>query len=344
MTIDIFLQKLKSGPLYKLIKVLATLLLILLVVFLALRAVKLSYLYLPTFKNTAVIADNTGNRTSGTGDYLLPSGISDLKLFGEYKEQVTPQSPQPRQEAPKVKKVKLVLHGLLALSNPKYSSAVISQPGAETKVYGIGEKLPGNAKLLEIHSDHIVVSYSGDEQELWFNKDKQNQEAAVASKSVAQSKKHKASSKFNSNSLNQLVEEYGVGGTGGISALTKKFTGNPSRDDIKTYYNELNKVPANELFNTVATEFESDPSGFVKQLGLKPQRSRGYLVTSKIPKQFVDAYNLEYGDRILEINGQQLGDPRRDKQIFNNIRQAGQATVKIQRGRQITTVSVPVTY
>ncbi len=339
MPIDQLFEKLKQFA--PIIRWLLILLFVVLLVLLAWRVAKASYLYLPSLKTTAAVVEDThiSNDSTALEHNRLSKSLSDLHLFGEYKEVVVPVAPPP-QTVVRETNLKLTLLGVLALGDPKLSSVVIAQQGGVSKVYSIGDELPGNAKLSDIFSDHVEISRNGVTETLWF----ENSKPELSSAPIA-------SVPFNSElaaqqlaqmppEAQEIAEQMAINNENYIP--TEQFKAGTNRDDVKSYYDQLAQVPPTELFNKVEADFNKDPNAAVEQLGLRPQRNRGYLVTSKIPKDVVESYNLRYGDRILEVNGQALGNPIADRAIFKNIRDNGQASVKIQRGRQITTLTVPI--
>ena len=86
----------------------------------------------------------------------VPAGrqLAGMHLFGELKVEV--------EEAPKpvdlpVTQLKLTLKGLMASTVPEEARAIVADPSGKESFYKIGDKLPGNAELSEIHSDRIVL-------------------------------------------------------------------------------------------------------------------------------------------------------------------------------------------
>jgi len=81
----------------------------------------------------------------------------------------------------------------------------------------------------------------------------------------------------------------------------------------------------------------ASPDQFLQQMGMK-RGPKGYEITADTPENLRNAAGLKPGDHILSINGQRLGDPRRDRDVLATLKSSGSARVEIQRGGQIVTL------
>jgi general secretion pathway protein C len=71
-----------------------------------------------------------------------------------------------------VTRLNLTLRGVFAASDPKYAIAIIaSGKNGNEEIYGIGDPLPGNATLREVHPDHVILERSGQLEILKLAKD-----------------------------------------------------------------------------------------------------------------------------------------------------------------------------
>jgi len=71
-----------------------------------------------------------------------------------------------------VTQLNLTLRGVLAASDPKYGIAIISSgKNGKEEIYGIGDPIPGNATLREVHPDHVILERSGQLEILKLAKD-----------------------------------------------------------------------------------------------------------------------------------------------------------------------------
>jgi general secretion pathway protein C len=87
----------------------------------------------------------------------LPS-LANLHLFGVYASNL---------EALPVTQLQLTLEGtVVSVDAPTLSHALISSPSAPTKVYAVGDTLPGNATITRITKDYVVINDNGSLEKL----------------------------------------------------------------------------------------------------------------------------------------------------------------------------------
>jgi len=98
----------------------------------------------PVFENA------TRSVSSGSG---LEKQISQWHLFGNVDvKMAAPESA----DLPETN-LKLTLRGVIASSEPSEARAIVADPSGKENFYKIGDKLPGNAELKEVHGDRIVI-------------------------------------------------------------------------------------------------------------------------------------------------------------------------------------------
>ncbi|EDY86379.1 general secretion pathway protein C [gamma proteobacterium HTCC5015] len=84
--------------------------------------------------------------------------VANKHLFGRADVQ---QASGEIENAPETR-LDLVLRGVLAIEPQESALALISRGTAGLQeVYGIGDTLPGNAELVEVHSDRVIIQYQG---------------------------------------------------------------------------------------------------------------------------------------------------------------------------------------
>ena len=87
-----------------------------------------------------------------------------------------------------------------------------------------------------------------------------------------------------------------------------------------------------------ASRLANSPMAALRQMGLR-RTSQGYIVSITAPKDMVQRFGLQPGDRIVSINGQPVGkDLDADQQTMSQLQQAGSARVEVQRGEQTITL------
>ncbi|MDO9620560.1 MAG: PDZ domain-containing protein, partial [Moraxellaceae bacterium] len=88
----------------------------------------------------------------------------------------------------------------------------------------------------------------------------------------------------------------------------------------------------------MAEQLANSPLAAMRQLGLR-RTSRGYVVSVTAPKEMMQRFGLQPGDRIVSINGQTVGqDLEADQQVMSQLQQEGNASVEVQRGAQTITL------
>lgn len=88
----------------------------------------------------------------------------------------------------------------------------------------------------------------------------------------------------------------------------------------------------------MAEQLANSPLAALRQMGLR-RTSRGYVVSVAAPKEMLQRFGLQPGDRLVSINGQPLGtDMDADVEVMAQLQEAGNARVEVQRGAQTITL------
>jgi general secretion pathway protein C len=69
-------------------------------------------------------------------------------------------------------KLKLVLRGAFSSDDPDNARAIIADPRGKEEQYSIGDTLPGNAELSEVHADKVILQRGGRYETLRLPRDK----------------------------------------------------------------------------------------------------------------------------------------------------------------------------
>ncbi len=86
------------------------------------------------------------------------AAVPALHVFGE--ADVKPiATPEPI-SAPETR-LRLVLHGVFASTNPQQSMAIIAEKNGKDDSYFIGDSVPGNATLHEVYADRVILKRLG---------------------------------------------------------------------------------------------------------------------------------------------------------------------------------------
>ena len=116
-------------------------------------------------------------------DRQLISQLPGWHLMGVADQRSAPVQPTTPVAAPETK-LKLILRGVLAADDPEKAHAIIADPRGKELQYGLGDKLPGNAELSEVHPDRIILKRNGRFETLRMPKNEKGK-TRVASRTVS---------------------------------------------------------------------------------------------------------------------------------------------------------------
>jgi general secretion pathway protein C len=102
-------------------------------------------------------------------------------LFGAAARDAAPARPVAPVDAPDTH-LKLVLHGAFSSGDEAFSRAIIADPRGKEEMYAIGDKLPGNAELREIHADRVILLRGGRYETLRLPQDEKSSGGTRASR------------------------------------------------------------------------------------------------------------------------------------------------------------------
>lgn len=181
--------------------------------------------------------------------------------------------------------LQLRLEGIMENEASELSRAFISDRAAgKVQSYRPGDAVVGGATLDRVESDHVVLTRSGREEILRFDKP-------------------------------------------GTPTPTAPGAAPPE-----------GAAQARSALSSVAARLSNTPMTALRQMGLR-RTSQGYIVSITAPKEMLQRYGLQPGDRIVSINGQSVGrDLEADQQTMSQLQQAGSARVEVQRGAQTITL------
>ena len=140
-------------------------------------------------------------------DRQLISQMPGWHLMGEAKQSSAPVQVSTPVTAPETK-LKLILRGVLASNDPEHARAIIADPRGKELQYGLGDTLPGNAELSEVHPDRIILKRNGRFETLRLPKNKKGS-TTVASRSVSARRSTQSPQQRLSNARQQLSESPG---------------------------------------------------------------------------------------------------------------------------------------
>ncbi len=149
-------------------RLLANLLLILLVVYLAVELARVTWLFAWQDRPVPEIYGQASAEADGRqGVHLAP--IAGYELFGRPESQ-TGVADVVRRSAPETG-LRLRLEGVLIGQRPEDSGAIVAGSNGETEYYRVGDTLPGNAELAEVEADRVLIRRGGRYESLAFEED-----------------------------------------------------------------------------------------------------------------------------------------------------------------------------
>ncbi len=240
---------------------------------------------------TAAAARQT-TRSPDTRSAVSINAILNRNLFGEAGESVV-DTGLPAVET----RLPLELLGVFVADEASDSAAIVAQKNKAGLLFVVGEKVPGNAELLEVHADHIVLRRAGNREILRF-------EEATSSAPVAMQ-----------TSRSDLAADEATESLAAPAEMPET-----PRDYVASYRERI----------------DADPEGTLKEIGITPVSqgdAQGYrLDGAAASSPYLSQTGLQPGDVVLSVNGQPVGNIQQDRHQLDNILAEGSARIEVQRG------------
>lgn len=158
---------------------------LLLVIWIASQLASLTWGFLsPAEEAAPAVVETAATPVRRNEELALIRQMPDWHLMGVVTQQAAPVKAAVPIEAPDTR-LKLILRGALSSDEPDHARAIIADPRGKEDQYAIGDNLPGNAELSEIHPDRVILKRNGRYETLRLPKDKQAGGNTVASRAVA---------------------------------------------------------------------------------------------------------------------------------------------------------------
>lgn len=220
------------------------------------------------------------------------SAIVSRNLFGNAANTAMPDTGLPAVET----RLPLELLGVFVADEDEASAAIIAQKGKAGLLYVVGEKVPGNADLIEVHADHIVLRRAGSRETLRFPQ-------ATGSRMVAEP-----------------------------NASTRSLAAPPNAIQDA----EAAPTTPRDFVSSYREQIDEDPEGALQGIGISPVSegsAEGYrLDNAAASSPYLSQTGLQPGDVVLSVNGQPVGDIQQDRLQIDNILAEGSARIEVQRG------------
>ena len=235
--------------------------------------------------------------------------VSALHLFGRPRASAGGAAGIAATESLRDTRLSLELVGVFVATHADESRAFIAQKGRDPERYAPGDRLPGNARLVDVYWNRVVISRAGQHELIRFEHDTGNiQRSNVPAR----------------------------GGTAPQAAVPQAAVVESARPQPATPH-------AEQAVSRYREASEQSPERVLADAGvaLAPDRE-GYVVGALADLPELSHTGLQAGDRILSVNGLAVGDPGADRLKIEDFLANGAARLEIQRGdrRFVVTVSV----
>lgn len=226
-------------------------------------------------------------------------GLAQLDIFGSPAQ--TPLAPQQEIDAPKTR-LRLLLMGVFVAADKTQSSAIIAEQGRDGEFFKIGDRVQGRALLSQVYEDKVILDNSGKFETLTF------EESQKALKGI----------------------------TANAKAPTPSVSPKSPARNKAQFKRALKGVRTAEQFVGFAKEQLEDPQQAMENLGLQATGD-GYVLTPS--SSMLMSIGMKPGDKLISVNGHQLGDPAQDKLIIDEVYASGSARIVIERGSRRMTIN-----
>ena len=228
-------------------------------------------------------------------------------LFGEAG---AAPAAEDRSDEPAVQtRLPLELQSVFVADEVAESAAIVAQRGKPGKLYSVGEKLPGNATLVEVLTDRIILRRAGTRETLMFPKSK----AQFIAEPMTEDDSTTAAAGSGT------VQGAEPGSTAQLPAEAAPAAEPDPMQVVESYRQKLN----------------DDAAGTLDELGIEAvdaEQGGGYRIGSAAQTPYLRQTGLQPGDVILSVNGRPVGNIQQDQMELANIMAQGSARIEVQRG------------
>lgn len=265
----------------------------------------------------------SGISTNNDPDVSSIDHVTSLNLFGDAsRSQLNPTATVTESLAET--RLNLELVGVFAAStdDPEDSAALISEKRGTAKLFRINERVPGNATLVEVFADSVVLERSGKRELLRFPTTKNNftpqRESGRTIIDPALSR-----------SLTALEGSHITGASSNATRIERTAAEKPAA----TGRNAQQSV--RQVIASYQGRLEKDAEGTLAELGIKPistEVAGGYRLGNLASHPALKQTGLQPGDILLSINNRAIGNVAEDRLEFENVLAQGSARLEIKRG------------
>ncbi|MGM8897360.1 MULTISPECIES: type II secretion system protein N [unclassified Psychrobacter] len=123
-----------------------------------------------------------------------------------------------------------------------------------------------------------------------------------------------------------------------VNAATSFNDGSDSDSTDSDSTDDSNGASPSSAIDEAVTALQDSPASYLSRMGVMAA-GEGYQVTAAMPAGIRNRLGLEPGDRVLKVNGQNIGsDPTQDAGLLKQVQQSGEAQIEVKRGEQVITI------
>lgn len=210
----------------------------------------------------------------------------------------------------------IILKGVL-LAVPNSASSALLDVNGEVKNYRIGDELQESGyTLIAVDWDSVIISDRSDQQTIINMPDRL---ALDQSEMIADGMSNQRLPTNDALALPQAVAPIDTG------------------LDPSASTNNADESPQSAISEAV-TALQENPASYLSRMGVMAS-GEGYQVTAAMPSSLRNRLGLEPGDKVLSVNGQNVGNnPAQDSSLLQQVQQSGEAQIEVQRGDQVITI------
>ena len=285
-----------------------------LVIILAWLLARLSWQVLPQPASMTLPPAMTPMAKANNRNNVELTALTGFALFGKASAEAERKEVVPViTEAPKTQ-LNVKLTGLVAVAaDPDQGSAIIESRGIES-TYAVNDKIDGtNAVLKQVLSDRVLLQQAGRYETLMLD--------GMEYTKIAQA-------------------------NAGLGRADEPYNEEPVQQDMAPAAEpmEMQPLQVSEQFEAAREELMAEPMKFFDYIRVSPYRANGQLagyrlMPGKDPSLFTQM-GLQANDLAVEINGIALNDMQQAMSVINELRDAKEAAIKIERDGEIRDILV----
>jgi general secretion pathway protein C len=237
-------------------------------------------------------------------------------------------------DAPETR-LQLELHGVFLAEIEGASSAIVAERNKDGKLYVLGDTLPGNAELVEVFDDRIVLRRAGSLETLRFPKEGAGRGFSVVASGGGPGGGEPGTA--DDEDLAGLPDGRSLADLSGDGELASDAAAPRSRqrddEDPNGTAASNSDGGLREALGRFQEQLDADPDGTLANFGVEPvSAGSGYRIGSNVPAAALARVGLRTGDVVLSVNGRAVGDIQQDRAQLQEIVDQGSARLEIQRG------------